>query len=399
MLERVSQFGRSAGTAVTETFMDAFAPSRKPSKDGTASYQILGKKPKDGQPQQPTITADTAAIYLGKIMKHDEIIEVFRESFGILPKGSTGTYSEPILTATLRYAYSCTPKGETVTVIVCRTPSELFNGHGETDDSLSLGEEMRLIGSIARGRFNSETFRTTRVCTVESLPENQALFGTLKTCFDPEKGAVDVDKAYSTEAPIQLTRESSALEIAQFLYQAAQKNPKLLDQFAKLRPGELKKLPIDHSSTYYGLNEIAFRLRALLSGQKTQMGVSRQQVYDDFIIRVAKGLQGDTNLRKNFPELHPLLALFGKDTPFETVHIKSQTFELQKKKRSLARIRLLIAGCVINTLTLTGMYGYARYVKGIDPDAKPIPADYTPVIGDEDGAISYEPPPSPEQTP
>ncbi len=150
-----------------------------------------------------------------------------------------------------------------------------------------------------------------------------------------EDQIVDIQRAYGVADPPQLSQRSSALEIAQFLYWACSQNDDVRKIFGDMRPEKLDKNKSPESSKWYGLTEVAIRLRAILDGHHTHGGVNRQAVYDGVILKLIKGKTQKEY--QAFRELYPLYKLL-EGRQFNTVHINSQSnFQKLKRKGQLRK--------------------------------------------------------------
>jgi len=354
----------------------------KPRPNDGISYEILGKPPRDKE-TEPKMTAVTSAIYIGKLCPLPFVEEAPHHTFGF--QAPERIYGDEFIKAFLDYGFRHTPPGEKVRVIICPSLSDLLNGKDDTKDAYTLQEEAQRIHMIAAFSF-AKRLPDLELISMEGVPENQALFQRLTECKNPTTGEVDIDRAYGKEAAneIKLSPDSSALEIAQFLYQATQKNDKLRDIFFKMRPAKVREMDYPESSKYYGLTEIAIRLRAILSGQKLHIGAERQDVYDKWIVAIVRG-KNQNGQFKDFTDLYPLYELFqGKS--FETVHISTKNNTFRKMKdRKLAWTRAFIFGSVINCLAIGGLGAYRDFTQETTTPSQTSPSevDKTPDAGSE----------------
>lgn len=317
------------------------------------SYEVLGKSPKDRE-AEPIMTADSAAVYIGKFEPPPFVEHLPNHTFGFQTPGRI--YDDQFIKTFLDYGFRHTPPGEKVKVILCPSLSELLNGPDDTKTAYTLNEEARRIHMIAALSF-TKRLQDLELVAMEQIPDNVALFQRLEACKNA-KGEVDIDQAYGSPE-IKLSPESTALEIAQFLYQAAQKNDKLREIFFKMRPAKVRDMAYPESSKYYGLTEIAIRLKAILSGQKLHIGAERQDVYDKHIVSIVRGRNQNGHF-KNFVELYPLYELFSGKT-FETVHISTKANAFKKKEdKKLAWNRFFVFGAVLNCLALGGLLEYRK---------------------------------------
>ncbi len=354
----------------------------KPHPNDGVSYEVLGKPPKD-KDAEPKMTAATSAIYIGKLCPLSFAEEMPRHAFGF--QAPERIYGDEFIKAFLDYGFRHTPPGEKVRVVICPSLSDLLNGKDDTKGAYTLQEEAQRMYMITAFSF-AKRLPDLQLVAMENVPENQELFQHLTQCKNPNTGEVDINRAYGTEAAneTKLTPDASALEIARFLYQASQKNEKLREIFFKMRPAKVRDMDYPESSKYYGLTEIAIRLRAILSGQNLHIGAERQDVYDKWIVAIVRG-RNQNGQFKNFTELYPLYELFQGKT-FETVHIstKNNTFRKQKD-RKLAWTRAFIFGSVVNCLALGGLsaYRYLTQETTTPSQTSPSEADKTPDAGSE----------------
>lgn len=354
----------------------------KPRPNDGISYEILGKSPKE-RDAEPQMTADTAAIYIGKLCPLSFTEEAPHHTFGF--QTPERIYGDEFIKAFLDYGFRHTPPGEKVRVVICPSLSELLNGRNDTKGAYTLQEEAQRIHMIAAFSF-SKRLPDLELVAMEGIPENQTLFQRLAECKNPNTGEVDIDRAYgvSVANETKLSSESSALEIAQFLYRAAQKNDKLREIFFKMRPAKVREMDYPESSKYYGLTEIAIRLKAILSGQKLHIGAERQDVYDKWIIAIVRG-RNQNGQFKDFTDLYPLYELFQGKT-FETVHISTKNNAFRRlKDRKLAWARAFIFGSVVNCLAIGGISAYRHFTQETTTPSQTSPseADKTPDAGSE----------------
>lgn len=335
------------------------------------SYKILGKPPKDKN-AEPVMTADTAAIYIGKLCPLPFTEELPHHTFGF--QAPERIYGDEFIKACLDYGFNHTPPGEKVRVVICPSLSALLNGPNDMEGAYTLQEEAQRIYTIAAFSF-PKRLPDLELVPMEQVPENRELFQHLSACKDPVTGEVDIGRAYGANetGEQKLSANSTALEIARFLYQASQKNGRLLEIFLKMRPEKVRTMNYPESSKYYGLTEIAIRLRAILSGQKLHIGAERQDVYDKWIAAIVRGENQNGQFR-NFSELYPLYALFEGKT-FETVHVHTRNNAFRRgKDKKLARARAFIFGSIINCLALGGLELYRHF------SDKPSATSASPVV-------------------
>lgn len=350
-----------------------------PHPNDGVSYEILGKSPKE-KDVEPQMTAQTSAIYIGKLCPLPFGKEAPHHTFGF--QAPERIYGDEFIKAFLDYGFRHTPPGEKVRVVICPSLSDLLNGPDDTKEAYTLQEEAQRIHMIAAFSF-SKRLPDLELVAMENVSENQELFQRLTQCRNSTTGEVNIERAYGKEEAneVKLSPDSSALEIAQFLYQACQKNEKLRDIFFKMRPAKVREMNYPESSKYYGLTEIAIRLKAILSGQKLHIGAERQDVYDKWIVAIVRG-RNQNGQFKNFTELYPLYELFQGKT-FETVHIstKNNTFRRQKDKK-LAWARAFIFGSVVNCLAIGGISAYKHLTQEttIPSQTSASEADKTPDV-------------------
>lgn len=330
---------------------------KRPRQEDGISYEILGKPPKDKN-AEPKMTADTAAIYIGKLYPLSLTEELPHHTFGF--QSPERIYGDEFIKACLDYGFRHTPSGEKVKIVVCPSLSVLLNGPDDIKGAYTLQEEVRRIYTIAALSFSNRV-NDLEVVAMENDPENAQIFQHLSQCKDPVSGEVGIERAYGKNelSECNLSTNASALEIAKFLYQACQKNDRLREIFFKMRPAKVRNMPYPESSKYYGLTEIAIRLRAILAGQKLHIGAERQDVYDKWIVAIVRG-RNQNGQFKDFSELYPLYELFQGKT-FETVHIntKNNAFRKEKDKKS-AWNRFFVFGAIINCLAIGGINEYKK---------------------------------------
>lgn len=365
-------------------------------RDAGISYEILGKSPK-GNNVEPKMTADTAAIYIGKLCPPSFVEEISHHAFGF--QAPERIYGDEFIKAFLDYAFRHTPPGEKVRIIIGLSLSKLLNGKDDTKGVYTLQEEAQRIHMIAAFSF-PKRLPDLELVAMEDVRGNLELFQRLARCKDPTTGEVDIDRAYGEEMAheIKLSSDSSALEIAQFLYRACQENDRLKDIFFRMRPGKVRNMDYPESSKYYGLTEIAIRLKAILSGQKLHIGAERQDVYDKWIVAIIRGKNQNGQFR-DFTELYPLYELF-KGKEFETVHISTRNNAYRNEKdKKLARTRAFIFGSVISCLALGGLELYRHFsnkptaasvMETTPSKGEPIPSQRSPSEDDKTPDVGSE---------
>lgn len=326
--------------------------------DKGISYKKL-RNPKQ-QPELEKINDRDRVIYLGKIFRERILRKVM--CFGVGIKEDNRIYNEEFLKTTLGYALAETPPGGTVRIVIGLVLSELFNGEQDIlEQTYTLKEEKELLAVLA---ITNEEYRghNLEIVSMEEMPQNAAIFKRLRESIDPETHVLNMEKAYGLAKPPKLSEQSDALEIAQFLYWAIQQNAELKKVFFKMRPYKIKEKEHGEVSNYYGLTEIAIRLREILSGTYIHIGVARQAIYDEIIDKIVRGRNSQGKFSK-IKELYPLYDLLeGKS--FHTVHVRKDNYYERKIQGNCAFTRL----CIYGTLIAWACAGVKIAVDRMDPE-------------------------------
>jgi len=263
-------------------------------------------------------------------------------------------YSEELIEASLAYLFAKLKPGQKVYYVIGPYLSELINGRADVANAFSADHEQKLVMQIARRRFGGKA-DSLEIVKVEDMPEHQEIFSALKDTYDAKLGRADADKVLAGENE-PLGERPSSLQIARYLYSAAQKNRMLSLRFISTVPEMLKKdVPEDevNRAKNYGIIEVATRLYDLLNGRNIQGGAERQGVYDDIIIHI---LQGPNGKFRSVRELQELLELCA-GRKFETIHVNSkENPPLLRGIRNRARARLAMLGLVLGG-SLSAVYG------------------------------------------
>ncbi len=311
--------------------------------------------------EEPVLTSKNHGVYVGKFFE-DTFAEGFQRFAGW--GAPEQIYSDAFLEAALDYLFTHLAEGEKGQVIVARALSEIFNGDDDLKGAISVEDEMKKISDIAKRKFKKGP-DALEVVNIEMLPEHLELFEKLRSCVKSD-GVMDIEAAFGG-GEVALGANPSTLMIAKFLHEAMKKNSILENVFIHTVPEKIRqnksKLGL---AKYYGLTEIAIRLREILCGRNIHMGVDRQGVYDDVIEKIVKGKKGGY---KNIQELEPLLKLF-EGSRFETVHVdtKKNYFHLARVKAQ-AWTRVAVAA----TMTLTagvGLYETGKYRERTEHEEK-----------------------------
>lgn len=357
-----------------------------PNHNNDASRKIMGKKPNPTE-DLANLSAENAAIYIGA-MYHQDFLKnlILNGLFAMEPEDRI--YNERMVKASLHYAFKNSTPGEKVQVVVTNHQSELLNG--TIDRAMTTKQEIGAIKTLAR-KFFPERVNDLELIPIEEIPENKSLYDRLESAKNPETKHVDIAKAYKVENEPKLSKNPSALEIAQFLYFVAEKNPEIKEAFANMRPNKIKETSNTDASIYYGLTEIAVRLRAIMSGQHIHIGADRQAIYDQFILSILKlaeqenkptkpskkkktnqPIQEETgtgayrqpapNPAGGMQDLLPLSQLFAQTKLFETAHIDTRNnfYEHQMQRKQLI-IRLMIFFSIGGQTAVGAKYLYEKH--------------------------------------
>ena len=305
--------------------------------------------------------------YLGKAIK-DSTGRKIKKTLGFVNPENETLYNEDLITSLLDYAFKVVEPGQKVRIALANVVSELFNGNDYVKGFMSYEEERKLIYKIAKEKFGKNA-EDLSVVDLSKDARYVDLVKVLKFFRDPQTGAVDVDMALGGKErfdesgnpdsvfKMELPEKPTALELAEFLYWATQRNEDFAEEIFKLRPEKIKndKASLD-SSKYYGLFEIAQRLTAILDGEYYHGGADRQERYDKLIQRLIKGSHGSFS---HVPELKPLFAVIdGKR--FEVLHVDGNDNYYRDKTRIIAaRTRLALYAAL--GLAAIGSYQGVEY--------------------------------------
>lgn len=245
------------------------------------------------------------------------------------------------------YGFKVLQPGQKLKFAVATEVSRLFNGEEDLNGFMSAKDEIERIKKIADGMNFHPRERSSRDLEVVDLAQDPAYSDLVQACkanIDPKTGTVDVTKAFGFEEgkTPELAEKPTALQLAKFLYWISEINDDFAEDVFNMRPERLKKSEIE-STKYYGLFEVAQRLKAAISGEIYHGGADRQGKPDTMIQRLIKGKHGGYG---HIKELEPLFKVLG-GTRFETLHVDSKdNYYRNRAKKVTAQTRLLVYGAL-----------------------------------------------------
>lgn len=304
----------------------------------------------------PSLTEATAHFYIGKVMRRPFKKRVF-DLLGWKTKADNdedkeGLYNEEFIEASLAYLFEYTPRHEKVTWVIGRYLSELFNGDGDTDLSLSTEEEVALVKRVAQKVFPNEAKRLN-VVLVEEMPSHQLLFATLNEHKNAENGMQRLLDEYSVR-PVSLSADPSSQEVAHHLCYAFANNKMVRQRILSMVPTKMREAAYNENIVaLYAIVELATRLVDLFDNTYVQGGANRQSLYDDFIAHIIQGPKGKL---RGVKELKELLECFEGIT-FVTLHVDNKVNPPTLRKiRNAARSRIAMMGLAIATAVSGGVH-------------------------------------------
>lgn len=339
----------------------------------------------------PALTEETAHFYIGKVMRRPMKKRVF-DLLGWKTRTDNaekeeGIYNEEFIEASLAYLFRHTPRHEQVTWVVGRYLSELFNGSGDTDLSISTEEEVNLVKKIARKTFPNEAGRLN-VILVEAMPQHQSLFTRLREHKYSKTGIKGIFEDFSV-LPLSLGPTPNSHEVAHHLFYAFSNNKMVRQRILAMLPTKIRD-SADHEdvAAMYAIVELATRLMDLFHGTYVQGGANRQSLYDDFIAQI---VQGPTGKLRGVPELKKLLQCF-EGLRFETLHVNNKVNPSTLKKiRDGARMRITMLGLALATAIGVGVHiGRAQEQKEQAALQEAIDKSLAETLKDETFYIDYK---------
>lgn len=216
------------------------------------SYRENGK---DKKIETLDLNADHCHSYIGK-MKID----------------GTGTYSDDVIMALLKYFFDHTKKGEKVVIELANKVSELLNGEESMEGNMRYEEQKIHILALAKD-VNKK--RQGDVEIIDIQDNNKRLFEVVKN-----EWITWLDGWWNI---LNFQQNFDSLDIAKYLYHVAKKNPLYIEEIKNLKSEEFRQISWD--SDYYGLIEMAIRINALLHWITLQWWVARQKKYDVLLMK------------------------------------------------------------------------------------------------------------------
>ncbi len=282
----------------------------------------------------PELTAQNSAIWVGPVT------EDIAFTVGSILR-QTLTFSRPPQLYTRDFIAACIDTNavlmdpeNSVCIIMAQRVGELLNQRSsEVDHLVHTTTLMGIVDAYTNPNRPRNLRRGVNAVSIQEIPANKTLFAALHHSMDHFEGEVAVEKAYGVQERVPaLSNDPSALEIAQFLYAICKINRKVEKEFIGLKPSHLKnKVGVPDSSDYYGLTEIAIRLRAILDGCFVHIGADRQKRYDTIIAKIILGKL------KDIPELQPLYDVF-KGKKFGAAYVdpeKNRYAEIRNERETI----------------------------------------------------------------
>jgi len=236
-------------------------------------------------------------------------------------------YNDNFVILSLAYLFYHSWEGHKIILKIWRNISELANWKDDVEDYMSLEEEKKYIMNIAK-RYFPDRYKDLVLVDIEE--DNPELFKILR-----EKWINWLD---DWDRQPELSESFTSLDIAKYLYRVCKNNEVFYALIKKLISEDQIKKTKDNYPNYYGLVEIACRIKDLLNGITIQGWADRQNLYDDFI----KLIIGDRWKIDKFPELQNLQdfcksKLWEKEK-FERVYIykKIYTKLLEENEKKLS---------------------------------------------------------------
>lgn len=191
---------------------------------------------------------------------------------GKMKVDGTGTYSDELITALLKYFFDHTKKWEKVVIELANRVSEIMNWEESMEWNMNYDEQKEHILEFAK-IINKKRVWDLEIVNIEN--NNTRLFELLENEW--------IKWLESDWVKINLWENFDSLDIARILYNVAKNDEKYLDEIRDLKWEELKK--IEWNSDYYGLIEVAIRINAILHGITLQWWVGRQKKYDALLLK------------------------------------------------------------------------------------------------------------------
>lgn len=207
-----------------------------------------------------------------KIEKLDLNAENCHSYIGKMKIDGTGTYSDEVITALIKYFFDHTQKWEKVVIELANKVSELLNGKDSMKDHMNFEQQKQHMLDIAKS-LDKKRIKDLEIVDIQD--NNKRLFDVLKhnkiKWLDNKWTLPDFNKNFDS------------LDIARYLYSVAQQDPKYLAEIKWLKSDSFDAE--NKESDYYGLVEMAIRINALLHGITLQWWVARQKKYDALLLK------------------------------------------------------------------------------------------------------------------
>lgn len=190
---------------------------------------------------------------------------------GKMKINGTGTYSDEVISAMIKYFFDHTKKWEKVVIEIANKVSELLNWEESMDGYFTSEKQKEHILSLAK-EISKKRVKDLQVVDIQD--NNKRLFETLENQW--------LQWLEGWNLP-DFNQNFDSLDIAKYLYSIALQDPKYVDEIKLLKSDSFNGDKKD--SDYYGLIEMAIRINALLHGITLQWGVARQKKYDALLLK------------------------------------------------------------------------------------------------------------------
>ena len=305
-----------------------------------------------------SLTSENHAIYIGKYLPLTPGEKMRRFlGWGKVPER---IYNEEMILGALDYAFAHVQKGQKVRVVVCRILSELFNGTEDVTQALPVEAEIKWIYKLAQKHFKKGK-EHLEVVALEKDPLHEELFKRLEDMGDVRTNQMEMSEAMYSEDPIAYSPSMSSLELARALYQAQEESSNFRQALKRTVPERLQLFETESDedaslTNYYGLIEIAIRLKEVLNGRFLHGGVDRQEKYDKILRKILYGKFQDSQAIKSIQSI----ALQGEKKTFGQMHLVSEKNIYRRQvDRNRARLRMAFYGaCTV--LATTGLVGFGQ---------------------------------------
>lgn len=273
-----------------------------------------------------------------------------RSFIGKMKIDGSGTYSDEVITALLKYFFDHTKSWEKVVIELANKVSELLNWEGSMDGYLHYEEQKTHILELAQ-ELNKKRAKDLEIPDIQN--NNKRLFDVLQ-----HEG---IQWLTTSEFSLPNPYTFDSLDIAKSLFYVAQHDPKYLEELRDLKRGELKQM--EGESDYYWLVELAIRINALLHGITLQSWIALQKKYDALLLKHINPYVKDFPLLESFQKFcwDKLWSETFKGLYFDTEWSEKLVSKLDAKKhlQSKAKNALLLTlwlGVGIWATNLTNNY-------------------------------------------